>query len=37
MDGERGTASLAVLLAGIMSAAEERRVTVAEVLADGKA
>ena len=32
MDGERATASLAVLLAGIKSAAEGRRVTVAEVL-----
>jgi predicted dehydrogenase len=32
MDGERGTASLAVLLAGIKSAAEGRRVTVAEIL-----
>ncbi len=37
MDGERGTASLAVLLAGIKSAAEGRRVTVAEVLDDDKA
>jgi predicted dehydrogenase len=32
MDGDRATASLAVLLAGIKSAAEGRRVTVAEVL-----
>jgi len=32
MDGERATASLAVLLAGITSAREGRRVTVAEVL-----
>jgi predicted dehydrogenase len=32
MDGERATASLAVLLAGIKSAREERRVTVAEIL-----
>jgi predicted dehydrogenase len=32
MDGERGTSSLAVLLAGIRSAREGRRVTVAEVL-----
>jgi predicted dehydrogenase len=31
MDGERGTASLAVLLAGIKSAREGRRVAVAEV------
>jgi predicted dehydrogenase len=33
MDGERSTASLAVLLAGIRSAREGRRVAVAEVLA----
>jgi predicted dehydrogenase len=33
MDGERSTASLAVLLAGIKSAREERRVEIAEVLA----
>jgi predicted dehydrogenase len=33
MDGERSTASLAVLLAGIKSAREGRRVTVAEMLA----
>lgn len=33
MDGEKGTASLAVLLAGIRSAREGRRVEVAEVLA----
>jgi predicted dehydrogenase len=32
MDGERGTRSLAVLLAGIQSAKEGRRVTVEEVL-----
>jgi len=32
MDGERGTASLAVLLAGITSAREGRRVEVAEIL-----
>jgi predicted dehydrogenase len=32
MDGERATASLAVLLAGIKSAEEGRRVTVAEIL-----
>jgi predicted dehydrogenase len=32
MDGERSTASLAVILAGIRSAAEGRRVEVAEVL-----
>jgi predicted dehydrogenase len=32
MDGERGTASLAVLLAGIKSAREGRRVEVKEVL-----
>ena len=32
MDGERGTASLAVLLAGIKSASEGRRVEVREVL-----
>jgi predicted dehydrogenase len=35
MDGVRGTASLAVLLAGIRSAREERRVTVAEILEGG--
>jgi predicted dehydrogenase len=34
MDGERSTASLAVLLAGIKSAREGRRVEVAEVLAN---
>jgi predicted dehydrogenase len=33
MDGEKSTASLAVILAGIESAREGRRVTVAEVLA----
>jgi predicted dehydrogenase len=33
MDGEKGTASLAVLLAGITSAREGRRVEVAEILA----
>ena len=33
MDGEKGTASLAVLLAGITSAREGRRVEVAELLA----
>ncbi len=33
MNGERGTASLAVILAGIQSAREGRRVEVAEVLA----
>jgi len=33
MDGERGTASLAVILAGVRSAREKRRVEVAEVLA----
>jgi hypothetical protein len=33
MDGEKGTASLAVVLAGIQSAREGRRVEVAEVLA----
>src|SRR5881628_944720 len=33
MDGERGTASLAVLLAGIRSAKEGRRVEVEEILA----
>jgi predicted dehydrogenase len=33
MDGERGTASLAVILAGIRSARERRRVEVKEVLA----
>jgi predicted dehydrogenase len=32
MDGEKGTASLAVILAGIKSAREGRRVTVAEML-----
>jgi predicted dehydrogenase len=32
MDGERGTRSLAVILAGIRSAKEGRRVEVAEVL-----
>jgi predicted dehydrogenase len=33
MDGEKATASLAVLLAGIKSARENRRVAIAEVLA----
>jgi predicted dehydrogenase len=33
MDGERGTASLAVILAGIRSAKEGRRVEVKEILA----
>jgi predicted dehydrogenase len=33
MNGETGTASLAVVLAGIQSAREGRRVEVAEVLA----
>jgi predicted dehydrogenase len=33
MEGERSTASLAVLLAGIKSAREGRRVEVAEILA----
>jgi predicted dehydrogenase len=33
MNGERGTASLAVVLAGIQSAREGRRIEVAEVLA----
>ena len=33
MDGERGTASLAVILAGIRSAKEERTVAVKEILA----
>ena len=33
MDGEHGTASLAVVLAGILSAQEGRRVEVKEVLA----
>jgi predicted dehydrogenase len=33
MDGEKGTASLAVLLAGIRSAHEGRRVEIAEILA----
>jgi predicted dehydrogenase len=37
MDGERGTASLAVLLAGIRSAREGRRVELAEVLSARKA
>jgi predicted dehydrogenase len=32
MDGERGTASLAVILAGIRSAKEGRRVEVKEIL-----
>ena len=35
MNGEKGTASLAVLLAGIRSAKEGRRVEVAEILAEG--
>jgi predicted dehydrogenase len=34
MDGEKGTASLAVLLAGIRSAREGRRVEIAEILDD---
>ena len=33
MDGERSTASLAVLLAGIKSAREGRRIEIAEMLA----
>jgi predicted dehydrogenase len=33
MDGEKSTASLAVLLAGVKSAREGRRVEVAELLA----
>ncbi|HET7403463.1 MAG TPA: Gfo/Idh/MocA family oxidoreductase [Usitatibacter sp.] len=33
MDGERGTASLAVILAGVRSAREKRRVAIEEVLA----
>ncbi len=37
MDGERATASLAVICAGIKSAREGRRVTVAEALAEEKA
>jgi predicted dehydrogenase len=37
MDGERATASLAVIRAGIKSAREGRRVTVAEALAEEKA
>ncbi|MET0682850.1 MAG: Gfo/Idh/MocA family oxidoreductase [Casimicrobiaceae bacterium] len=37
MDGERATASLAVIRAGIKSALEGRRVTVAEALAEEKA
>jgi hypothetical protein len=32
MDGEKSTASLAVILAGIKSAREGRRVTLAEIL-----
>jgi hypothetical protein len=32
MDGERGTTSLAVLRAGMLSAKEGRRVEVAEVM-----
>jgi predicted dehydrogenase len=36
MDGERATASLAVLLAGIRSAREGRRVEIAEIMADGR-
>jgi predicted dehydrogenase len=35
MDGEKGTASLAVLLAGIRSAREGRRVEIAEILGSG--
>ncbi len=35
MDGEKSTASLAVLLAGVKSAREGRRVEVAEILAGG--
>jgi hypothetical protein len=34
MDGERATASLAVIRAGIVSAREGRRVEVAEILAN---
>ena len=37
MDGETATRSLAVIRAGIVSAREGRRVTIAEVLADHKA
>ena len=37
MDGEAATRSLAVIRAGIESAREGRRVTVAEVLADESA
>jgi predicted dehydrogenase len=37
MDGEAATRSLAVIRAGITSAREGRRVTIAEVLADGNA
>jgi len=37
MDGEAATRSLAVIRAGIESARTGRRVTIAEVLADGKA
>ena len=36
MDGEKGTASLAVLLAGIQSARDGRRVEIAEILEGGK-
>ena len=36
MNGERSTASLAVLLAGIKSAREGRRVEVSEILAAGR-
>jgi predicted dehydrogenase len=36
MDGEKGTASLAVLLAGIRSAREGRRIEIAEVLEGGR-
>jgi predicted dehydrogenase len=37
MDGEAATRSLAVIRAGIVSAREGRRVTVAEILADESA
>ena len=36
MDGEKGTRSLAVVLAGIRSAREDRAVTVAEMLGEGR-
>jgi hypothetical protein len=35
MDGERGTASLAVIRAGIESARTGRRVEIAEILSQG--